>query len=97
MLETIGAISFIAGNSCLMFAGALYFMRHCILGLYGCRTGLDGFYFPGLDARLFGQLAEAVDSDQLRTVLRCINTLILVLAISGAVLFFIGCVLKRLS
>lgn len=80
-----------------MFPGALYFVRHCILGLYGCRTGLDGFYFSGLDARLFKQLTEAVDSDQLRMVFGWINILIPVLAVGGAVLFFIGCVLMRLG
>ena len=66
-----------------MFANALFFIRHSILGRYGCSTGWDGFFFPGFDTRLFRQLAEAVDSDQLRTVFGWINALIPAPAIGG--------------
>lgn len=93
MLEIIGAISGIAGICGVIFANALLFIRHSILGRYGCSTGWDGFFFPGLDARLFRQLAEAVDSDQLRNVFGWVKTLIPALGIGGIVLFFIGCAL----
>ena len=93
MSEIIGAILGTAGIGGVIFANALFFIRHSILGRYGCSTGLDGFFCPGLDARLFRQLAEAVDSDQLRNVFGWINTLIPALGIGGFVLFFIGCAL----
>ena len=95
MFETIGAILSVAGLSGFMFANVLYFIRHSILGRYGCSTEWDGFVFPGLDARLFRQLGEAADSEQLRTVFRWINTLIPALALGGGTLFFIGCALTE--
>ena len=88
MLEIMVAILLLTAMSGFIFAGALFFIRHSILGSYGCFTGWDGFYFPGLDAGLFKQLAEAVDSDQLQTVFVWINILIPALAIGGALLFF---------
>ncbi|UCF15465.1 MAG: hypothetical protein JSW59_18860 [Phycisphaerales bacterium] len=97
MFEIIGAILFVAGIGGFMFAGALYFIRHSILGRYGCSTGWDGFLLPGVDARLFKQLAEAVDSEELGTVFRCINTLIAALLVGGAVLFFCGGVLHSIG
>jgi hypothetical protein len=97
MLEIMVAILFVAGVSGFILSGALHFIRHSILGRYGCSTGLDGHYFPGLDERLFKQLAEAVDSDELGRVFCRINMLIPTLAVGGAVLFFCGGLLRYIG
>jgi hypothetical protein len=71
--------------NCVIWVGALHFIRRQILWRHGCPMGLEGWLFPWRDAQKLQEIAEAEASEVRRVVFEWINTLISILIIVGCI------------
>jgi hypothetical protein len=92
--EIIAVVLYIVGGSCMLISYGLFIIRHLRLRQYGCPTGLDGYFVPGLDAKMLREISKTEESEKLRTFYKWINILIPTLFIGGIFIIILALTIR---